>query len=165
MGRCLIFFLLFCSITAFADGDRRGVILHWLPVQEAVKYEFELSDSNGFTTLRDKKLISTTHLQMNLLPGSYFYRVRGVHPLSGPGPWSESRALAVNPFPPTLLSPIDRSNLYLSPSKRNVALKWKAGLSGSAYILEIEKAGEKISKKKVSDTRSEERRVGKECRL
>lgn len=136
--------LLIAPLSALCDTEKRGVILNWLPVEEAAKYEVELSDTPQFQSIKEKRTLKTTRLQVELYPGTYHYRVRGIHHLGEAGPWSDSRPLAVNPFPPKLLLPANLAEIYSSPSKRAVQLSWKAGLTGSAYRLEVYQGNDRI---------------------
>ncbi|MCM2278598.1 MAG: hypothetical protein NDJ89_11040 [Oligoflexia bacterium] len=128
---------------AAADSDprttTRGITLAWNPVPRAVGYEVELGSDPSIQKVLHRRQTQELQTELKLPPGSYYFRVRGIHALGSPGPWSEITRVIANRSPPRALLPLKDEVLEQeSLPPEGLSLRWEAGISGSVYLLEIE---------------------------
>ncbi|MCM2278609.1 MAG: hypothetical protein NDJ89_11100 [Oligoflexia bacterium] len=142
--------LLSVSVRAEAPAPR-GVKLNWMAVTGASGYELELGGAPGLSPPLIARKLEIPSIETKLPPGSYYYRVRALLPSGEPGPWSDVRGFALNPFPPKALEPLDGA-VFREESlpEDGLLLRWHSGLAASEYVLEI--AGEDVSAKPLRES-------------
>jgi hypothetical protein len=135
-----------------ADEGARKVKIAWREVENAVKYDFELSRVPEMDPVIEKKEYKDLEAALQLKPGTYYFRVRGIDKADSPGPWSEVQAFAVNPAPPKLLQPDEGKVFAELLTGDGIRLKWKAGFKGSEYLFQLEDRSGSIVKRGVRGT-------------
>ncbi|MCM2322991.1 MAG: hypothetical protein NDJ90_06980 [Oligoflexia bacterium] len=119
--------------------ETRGVTLAWNPVPRAVGYEVELGADPSIQKILERRETKELQAELKLAPGAYYFRVRGIHALGSPGPWSEIMRVIANHAPPRTLAPAKDVILEQeSLPPEGLALRWEAGIPGSVYLLELE---------------------------
>jgi hypothetical protein len=125
------------SAALFAAEGARKVSIAWRPVDKAVKYQLQLSASAEMDPLLLSHEFQATNGALQLKPGTYFFRVRGFDSAGAPGPWSDVEGFVVNPAPPVALAPADRALVQERLPEKGLAFRWRSGLRGTNYLLEV----------------------------
>jgi hypothetical protein len=128
--------VLFVTAIAFA-ADARKVKIKWRPVESAVKYDVELSEKAEMDPLIQRKDFKGTEAQLQLKPGTYFFRVRGIDSSDSPGPWSEVSGFVVNAAPPKPLVPESGAVIEDRLGPEGLKLEWSESSKGTTYLLQI----------------------------
>ena len=71
------------------------VTLRWAPLESAVQYEVQISSDEKMEKIIEKKMLAKTELKLQLPPGKYFFRIRGLDADKDSGPWSDIQAFQV----------------------------------------------------------------------
>jgi hypothetical protein len=131
-----------CDDTISPDLIRR-VELEWELLDNAIAYEFQLALRADFGdgVLRSERL-KTTRYALDLLPGTYYYRVRGIDRNGRPGEWTNTAEVSLNPRPPVLISPPNGTIIRGNLSDRGIPLEWRTSGPGVRYLVEIRAADE-----------------------
>lgn len=94
-----------------------------------------------------KRVFDASSATVELEPGTYYFRVRGLDDGGIPGPWSEVQGFVVNPKPPLLSKPANKSVFSDRLPSEGIQFEWEAGIDGSKYQLEIkDKRGVVVSR-------------------
>ncbi len=157
----LVFFQAWASVAA-ADSQIspdliRRVELHWDSVTGAQNYEFQLSMKPDFEKTLYSEQLKETKFSVDLLPGSYYYRIRAYDNDGRPGRWTAPQDLQINARPPILLSPSDGSWVTGALPDTGFPLHWRASGPGIRYLIEIKEADESgqfthtVTKQEITD--------------
>lgn len=117
---------------ASADNGKAG--FNWQAVSGAERYEFQLNTQQDFASPVAQQTLAATSVGLDLKPGRYFWRVRGLEAGGQAGAWSGTSRLVMPPEPPMLTQAVhDVGKLHLA---------WK----GDAAIYRLELAADKTFK-------------------
>ena len=103
----------------------RDVSFSWEPMDGALTYEIQVSNSKDFTTPIAAQKLKTPTFSTALNPGKYFYRVRVIDSGNHEGKWSEPAPVNVGSNPPDLLRPAADLQLSYFDRPPEVSFQWK----------------------------------------
>lgn len=115
----------------------RRIELEWAPLHGAVLYDFELGMSPDFESPLRADRTDETKVIVDMLPGTYFYRVRGIDKIQRPGKWTKVQELKINARPPVLVAPLNQEILRGNVSDLGIPLVWRSSGPGIRYLVEI----------------------------
>jgi len=133
-------------VPAIASADapapaKRKLSLPWTPIPGAQQYEVEIARSAQFHPTVYRGKVKAAELQVQIPPGIYFFRVRGIDSEALPGPWSDIEGFSVNPRPPEAVFPPNGAKYaQFIPEDKGIQLTWKAGIEGTQYDVEVQDA-------------------------
>ncbi|MGE0617033.1 MAG: hypothetical protein AB7P04_15490 [Bacteriovoracia bacterium] len=139
-----IFYLLsalFCGAfsapIAEAAEVKRKATLKWGAVAGAKKYELQFSRTPDMAHVIYRKRFDSPSAQVQLAPGTYFFRIRGIDANGQEGPWTKAEGFRVNQHPPNLLEPRNRTVFDLSDTQLGFRFQWTAVKDITKYKIEI----------------------------
>lgn len=134
-----------------AESDRRKVTVTWRELEKATKYDFQLAASPEMDPLLDRKQTDAHKMTLQLAPGAYYFRVRGIDKADAPGPWSEVQGFVVNRAAPALLSPEEGQSLTVRLNADAIPFQWERAEAGTKYWLEVHDEKGEVLKRHVND--------------
>lgn len=137
--------MLFSSL---AYSQTEPVKLRWVNIPGAKSYDLEVESSGSSGRALVNRNVEIPEVSLELPPGSYMYRVRGVAG-KGKGPWSEKQPFEVKPETIALLSPA--TDLKIEAGAK-IRLSWKA-TSGHRYRVQVlDNKGTVVSDRETTDS-------------
>ncbi len=133
-------------------SGKRKVKIAWREVPGSSKYDFELANNPDMDPKMERKEFKNTEAPLNLKPGTYYFRIRGIDSSGAPGPWSDVQGFVVNPGPPRLVKPEDKTVFTKPIEGEKLHLTWTSGIKGSEYHLAIEDKNGVVLKRTVNET-------------
>ena len=152
MKRIFVSLLLSFICISVQAGEIRKAKITWREVSDAVKYDFEISASPQMDPLIQRKNYDSAPVSLELEPGTYYFRVRGIDKSGAPGPWSEVTGFVVNPAAPAQVNPDDKEKFEKKIPEAGIRFKWKSGVSGSKYVIQIQDKKGMLFKRNVNAT-------------
>lgn len=146
MSKISVIFLFLFSVLAavnagaedsFSADEKRKIDLEWAPVPKAAGYEIQMANDSEFTGEVSNQILQETRLELDLLPGAYYYRIRAIDSDGFPGLWTPTQELTINPRPPSPIEPADHAIIDGDLMDTGLMLKWKSSGLGIRYLLEI----------------------------
>lgn len=120
-----------------ASINFKSIDLEWFPVQDAVQYNYQLDQSNSFSSPSINA--TTTNTMVNAFldtTGDWYWRVRAKDDVDNWGSWSTRHFIidTIAPIEPTLISPIDGS----STNDIYTFFEWDNILDAIEYQIQID---------------------------
>ena len=133
------------STQAAASGEVapdliRRIELKWEPMEAATNYEIEFGLNPDFSSTLYSQKIDDMKFNVDVLPGSYYYRVRAVDNHGRPGQWTDVQELNVNARPPVLLWPQNGEIIQGNLPDTGIPMEWRTSGPGIRYLVEIKGA-------------------------
>src|SRR5690606_24287682 len=97
------------SIVADMKPSPREAKIEWKPIVGAIEYEIEIGSDARLLPLLKTEKSKKNRIKVSLLPGTYFFRLRGIDRKNLPGAWSKVEGFVVNPQPPTPQKPLNKA--------------------------------------------------------
>lgn len=144
--RCGFSVVLFLLFGRFVHAQTEPVKLQWMQIPYATSYEIEVESSGTKGRPLITRTVAIPELAVDLPPGSYVYRVRGLA-AKGQGPWSEKQPFEVKPETIALLTP---ANDFKAEAGSRVRFSWK-GASGYRYHIQISDTKGVVSDRELQD--------------
>lgn len=138
-------------VFADANGLKRPVYLEWNKIDHATQYQVQITDLNKKELLI--KNSSTENLKLDLSPGEYQFRIRGIDRRGVRGEWSTFELLSVKVGLVKLLQPIDSWEKVCEQEQTlPVVFKWSKAPGAEEYLIQIKSnSGNFIFEKKTQD--------------
>jgi hypothetical protein len=114
----------------------------WNRVSGATGYEFQLDDSDDFSsTLQTAITVNDTYVPtLRLKPGTVYWRVRATGPLNARSPWSTASIDIDETAAPSPISPVNGAELGQPDSP--ALLQWSAVAGAVGYQIEVDAEGD-----------------------
>ena len=133
LGCCLAL-----ASVALAEGPKRKVKIPWRAIEDASSYEIEIAEDPEMDPLLDTKKTQNPEVTLQLPPGSYYFRVRGIDDEAKPGPWSEVQGFTVHGKPPEPLEPSPNQVVKEEIPEKGLRFTWKSSQKDGPVRLEIQ---------------------------
>ena len=131
------------------DGSR-AVKISWAPLDGAVQYELELSSKPELEPLLTHEKYDEAKASLDLKPGVYYFRVRGIVKSGASGPWSETTKIGVSPSTLKPLIPRDKQVFQEKMKDDSLLFQWEGATPGTPYLLELINQDGKVYRREVS---------------
>jgi hypothetical protein len=124
----------------------KEVDLKWKSIEDAKKYNLEVSKDPEFKKTVLEKTIKINNLKYELDSGIYYLRVQGVNELGKPGVWSKPFKLVVTaPIKPSDSSDIENpKSISFSRKAPDVETTWNSGEGATGFHVVVKKDGEEV---------------------
>jgi|GEM_PF-7078616 len=137
--------------SVWASGERKATIA-WKEVEGVKEFEFQLSTNAKMDPVKVQKKISGVKVEVNLEPGTYYFRVRGIDAEGSAGPWAEVQGFVVTPKAPALTSP-DDGKTYGTVPHDGIPLAWDGVGGKDGFLLEVADANGIVLKRTVQQNK------------
>lgn len=139
-------FILLALFSRSALAQTEPVKLRWVNIPYATSYDIEIESLGSKGRPLVNRTVNIPELAVDLPPGAYVYRVRGVAE-KGKGPWSDKQPFDVKVGAIALLSPpVD----FKVEAGTKIDFNWKT-VSGYRYRIQIANAKKILSDREVTD--------------
>lgn len=142
-------------------ASAREVEFSWDPMEGAIKYEIQVSDSQKFDKPMASGQVDKPTFNTQLPVGHFLYRVRVIDKKGRPGRWSQPSEVTVAPYAPDLISPKTGFEVSYFEVQPPLEFAWKAVDPKVEYeILVYKTSGQKALEEKVSGTSFKTSKLG-----
>jgi hypothetical protein len=120
-------------------ASRRWIDLSWDKLESAFGYEIEIYvEKNGEKVIFTKDKTKENSWSKKVIPGKYYFRLRGIDSREVPGEWSESALVDVRLPKPIYVNPLPNDRLKgLEDLEEKIFFEWKRVEGAGVYLFQV----------------------------
>lgn len=131
------------ALMAEVNKIKRSVRIEWQKIEQAQNYEVEITDS--FEKKLTQKIVQENLLQIELSPGEYMFRLRGIDRRGVLGPWCPFEPLSVRVGSVKLLQPPSNwEHVNDNDNSMKINFKWSAAAGADKYFFQLKTLHNKL---------------------